>query len=129
MPEEDKEDDILRFAQQKLLNGKDFLEEADSSGSLACLATRFGLEFNDDEDSRDVCYKQVERHMRICLAMTTGFKLMITCSASEPLLAEAAFHLISDSTTSPVKLLANHPTLYCVDTGRSGELVAALIVM
>ena len=35
------------------------LDEADSLGSLACLATRFGLEFNEDEDSREVVYKQV----------------------------------------------------------------------
>jgi len=128
LPEEDKTD-IFRFAKQKLLNGRDFLDEADSSGSLACLATRFGLEFNEDEVSRDVCYKQVERHMRICLATTTGFKQMITCSASEPLLAEAAFHLMSDSPASPVKYLANHANLYCIDRGRRGELVAALIVM
>jgi len=129
LPEDDKENDILRFAKQKLLNGKDFLEETDSSGSLACLAIRFGLEFNEDEDSRDVCYKQVERHMRICLATTTGFNKMITCSASEPLLAEAAFRLISESTANPVKRLANHVNLYCIDRGRRGELVAALIVM
>jgi len=114
---------------QKLLNGKDSLEEADSSGSLACLATRFGLEFNEDENSREVSYKQVERHMRICLFTTTGFKKMMTCSASEPLLAEAAFRLLSNSSASPVKHLANHANLYCVDRGRRGELVAALIVM
>jgi hypothetical protein len=129
LPEENQEDDILRFAKQKLLNGKDWLEEADSSGSLACLATRFGLEFNEDEGSHEVAYKQVECHMRICLAATTGFKKMITCSASEPLLAEAAFHLMSNTTASPVKHLANHANLCCVDRGRRGELVAALIVM
>jgi hypothetical protein len=112
-----------------LLNGKDSLDEADSSGSLACLATRFGLEFNEDEDSREESYKQVERHMRIGVATTTGFTKMITYSASEPLLAEAAFQLSSDSYPSPVKLLANHANLYCVDRGRRGELVAALIVM
>lgn len=55
----ENENDILRFAKQKLLNGKDSLAEADSSGSLACLATRFGLEFNEDEESREVTYKQV----------------------------------------------------------------------
>jgi hypothetical protein len=67
--------------------------------------------------------------MRICLATTTGFKKLITCSASEPLLAEAAFHLMFNSTASPVKHLANHANLYCVDRGRRGELVAALIIM
>ncbi|KAI0285279.1 hypothetical protein BGY98DRAFT_1092902 [Russula aff. rugulosa BPL654] len=117
------------FAKQKLLNGKEFLDKADISGSLACLATRFGLEFNEDEDSRDVSYKQVERHMRVCIAATTGFKNMITCSSSEPLLAEAAFHLMLNTESNPVKYLANHANLYCVDRGRRGELVAALIIM
>ena len=54
---------------------------------------------------------------------------MITCSASEPLLAEAAFHLMSNSLANPVTYLANHANLYCVDRGRRSELVAALIVM
>ncbi|KAF8495544.1 hypothetical protein F5888DRAFT_1711816 [Russula emetica] len=130
LSEESQEEDILRFAKQKLLNGKDWLEGADSSGSLACLATRFGLEFNnEDEDSHEVAFKQVERHMRICLAATTGFKSMVTCSPSEPLLAEAAFHLMSNTTASPVKHLTNHTNLYCVDRGRRGELVAALLIM
>jgi hypothetical protein len=67
--------------------------------------------------------------MRICLATTTGFKKMITCSASEPLLAEAAFHLMSNGSASPVKYPANHPNLYCVDRRQRGELIVALIVM
>jgi len=130
LPGEDKETDIIRFAKQKLLNsGKDHLEAGDSSGSLACLAIRFGLEFNEDEDSCDISFKQVECHMRICIAATTGFKKLITCSSSEPLLAEAAFDLMSHTTSSPVKHLANHVNLYCVDRGRRGELVADLIIM
>jgi hypothetical protein len=67
--------------------------------------------------------------MRICLAATTGFKKLVTCSSSEPLLAEAAFRLMSATMSSPVKHLANHSNLYCVDRGRRGELVASLIIM
>jgi len=67
--------------------------------------------------------------MRICIAATTRFKSMTTCASSEPLLAEAAFQLMSNSTSSPVKHLANHENLYCVDRGRRGELIAALIIM
>ena len=126
---EGREGDVLHFATQKLLDGKDFLETDDSSGTLACLATRFGLEFNEDEDSREAAYKQVERHMRICISTTTGFTKMVTCSSSEPLLAEAAFRLLSGSSNSPVTKLADHANLYCVDRGRRGELVAALIIM
>ena len=67
--------------------------------------------------------------MRNCIAAMTGFKNMITCSSSEPLLAGAAFHLMLNIESSPVKRLANHAYLYCVDRGRRGELVAALIIM
>ena len=124
---DDPEGNILKFAMQKLLNNKDSLEEADISGSLACLAMRFGLEFNEDEDSLDISYKQVEHHMHICLATSTSFKKLIICSAWEPLLAEAVFQLMTNSSVSPVKRLANHSNLYCVDWGWCGKLVASLI--
>jgi hypothetical protein len=67
--------------------------------------------------------------MRLCLAATTGFRKLVTCSASEPLLAEAAFEILHHSDASSVHHLANHANLYCVDRGRRGELVAALIIM
>jgi hypothetical protein len=54
---------LLLFTKQKLLNGSSTLAEWDNLGSLACLSVRFGLEFNEDPNSRDVSCKQVERHM------------------------------------------------------------------
>jgi hypothetical protein len=122
------EDELFEFAKQKLLDGKAKLEGG-SSGSLACLSVRFALEFNADAVSRNVACKQVERHMRLCLAATTGFERLITVTGSEPLLAEAAWQLMGDSPTNPVRDLANHSDLHCVDRGRRGELVAALIIM
>jgi hypothetical protein len=123
------EDELLHFAKQKLLDGKETLEKEDSAGSLACLSVRFALEFNADSISRDAACKQVERHMRLCLAATTGFESLITIAGSEPLLAEAAEELMRDSGANPVRYLANHSDLHCVDRGRRGELVAALIIM
>ena len=103
LPEEDREVDIIRFAKQKLLNsGNNYFEPEDSFSSLACLAVWFGLEFKD-EDLFNISFKQVERHMRICIAATTGFKKLTTCLSSKPLLAEAAFDLMSHITSSPVK--------------------------
>jgi hypothetical protein len=119
----------MLFAKEKLLNGQSWLEEGNRSGSLACLSVRFSLEFNADSVSRDVTCKQVERHMRLCLAATTGFTRLITLSGSEPLLAEAAWQLMRDSSAKPVRHLASHSDLHCVDRGRRGELVAALLVM
>ncbi len=67
--------------------------------------------------------------MRLCLAVTTGFERLITIAGSEPLLAEAASQLMHESRTNPVRHLANHSDLNCVDRGWRGELVAAMIIM
>jgi hypothetical protein len=99
------------------------------TGALACLSTRFALEFNMDGTARDVTRAQVERHMRLCIAATTGFEKMITISGSEPLLAEAAYKLMKDTGTSAVCHLAKHLDLNCIDRGRRGELVAVLLIM
>jgi hypothetical protein len=64
--------------------------------------------------------------MQLCHYVTTGFE---TLAGSEPLLAEAACHLLHDSSTEPVSHLANHSNLHCIDCGGRGELVAALIIM
>ena len=119
----------MLFAKEKLLNGRSSLADEDHPGSLACLSVRFALEFNADSISRDVTRKQVERHMRLCLAATTGFQRLITLTGSEPLLAEAAWQLMCDSSETPVRRLAKHSDLNCIDRGRRGELVAALLVM
>jgi len=123
------EDELFEFAKQKLLDGGPALKLGDSPGSLACLSVRFALEFDADSNSRDVACKQVERHMRLCLAATTGFERLITLAGSEPLLAEAASQIMRGSGVNPVRHLANHSDLHCVDRGRRGELVAALIIM
>ncbi|KAI0248401.1 hypothetical protein BJV78DRAFT_1363568 [Lactifluus subvellereus] len=122
------EAELLLFARQKLLNGKSRIE-VDGPGSLACLSVRFALKFNADAVSRAVAWTQVERHMRLCLSATAGFERVITIAGSEPLLAEAASHALRTSLANPVRHLANHPDLNCVDRGRRGELVAAFIVM
>jgi hypothetical protein len=130
--ERGRENWLLYFAKQKLLDGKSkLLPAADEPGSLACLCVRFALEFdiNPNERSRAIIHKQIERHMRLCIAATTGFDVYVTIAGSEPLLAEAAFELIRGSEVSSVRHLANHSDLNCVDRGRRGELVAALIIM
>ena len=123
------EKELMLFAKEKLLNGRSTLHNEDGPGSLACLSVRFALEFNADSVSRNVTCKQVERHMRLCLAATTGFGRLITLAGSEPLLAEAAWQLMRDSSAKPVQHLARHSDLHCIDRGRRGELVAAILVM
>ncbi|KAH9962325.1 hypothetical protein BJV74DRAFT_954499 [Russula compacta] len=119
--------DLMDFATYKLLNGNTIDDNA--PGSLACLCVRFALEFNSDPDSRAVTRKQVERHMRLCIDATAGFERLVTIAGSEPLLAEAASRAMRASAIHPVVHLARHSNLNCIDRGRRGELVAALVIM
>ncbi|KAI0255536.1 hypothetical protein BJV78DRAFT_1176571 [Lactifluus subvellereus] len=111
------EDEIMLFAKQKLLDGKSSLADVNGPGTLACLSVRFALESNlADGDARIVARRQIERHMRLCVAATTGFETLVTVAGSEPLLAEAACELMGGTEANPVRHLR-------------GELVAALLVM
>jgi hypothetical protein len=127
--EGEKENVIMDFAMHKLLDGQGELVNDNRPGSLACLSVRFALEFCMDWAARGVAYAQVERHMRLCVAATTGFEKLVTVAGSEPLLAEAAYELMKGTQTNAVHHLAHHSDLNCIDRGRRGELVAALIIM
>ena len=120
---------VMNYAKQKLLNGPTELRDDNRAGSLACLSIRFALEFNIDNVSRDVTFAQVERHMRLCIATTAGLEKLITIPGSEPLLAEVAYELMKATRTNAVRHLAEHSDLNCIDRGRRGELVAALLIM
>ena len=117
----------MDLAKAKLLDGSDTLEKNNWSGSLACLSVRFALEFNMDGTAGDVVRTQVERHMRLCLAVTAGRDTLVTLAGSEPLLAEAAYELMKETQSNPVVHLANHSDLNCVDRGRRGELVGGIV--
>ena len=125
----DRENHLIKFAQQKLLCGKSILRRNNGPGILACLSVRFALEFNSDSQSRNLAREQVERHMRLCLAATSGFERLVTISPSEPLLAEAARDLLQHTLIDPIDHLAQHSDLHCIDRGRRGELIAAFIIM
>jgi hypothetical protein len=125
----EKDKPVMDYAKQKLLNGPGELRPDNWAGSLACLSIRFALEFNTDEIARNVTFAQVERHLRLCIAATVGLEKLITIPGSEPLLAEAAYELMKGTRTSAVCYLAGHSDLNCIDRGRRGELVAALLIM
>ncbi|KAH9991142.1 hypothetical protein BJV77DRAFT_1068477 [Russula vinacea] len=109
-PSSERNNPIIDFAKQKLLDGKTDLNIENRTGPriLACLSVRFALEFNVDGTARDK---------------------LVTVAGSEPLLAEAAYDLMKRTQTNAVRYLAGHSDLHCVDRGRRGELVAALLIM
>jgi len=98
----------MDYVKKKLLDGPSVLRNGNWSGSLACFSARFAVEFNVDGTGRDVTFAQVERHMRLGIAMTAELVKMITISGSEPLLAEAAYQLIEGTQMNAAHHLGRH---------------------
>jgi hypothetical protein len=82
-----------------------------------------------DGTACDINHTQVERHIRLCIAATAGFEKMITIPGSEPLLAEAVYEVMKNTGMNAVRHLAMHSDLNCIDRGRRGKLVAALLII
>ncbi|KAJ8517087.1 hypothetical protein ONZ45_g5701 [Pleurotus djamor] len=94
-----------------------------ASGSGLAL---FFLRKNQSWEKREVERKQVERHMRLCLAFDPTALVLETISPSEPLLAEAARDVMRDKTFAPSLALSSHITNSSIDIGMRGEMIAAL---
>jgi len=124
---------IVTFAANKLLcRSSKSNTELMAPESLVCLAVRLGLDFKATSwlDSASEC-TQVERHMRICLAATDGFRTMITISPSEPLLAEASSLVMRQCLgpkEAPTALLKHINDSY-LNAGDRGEVVGALLLL
>lgn len=116
----------MDFVKAKLIGNR--AVSSDVGALLACLAVRFSLEFNPKTpQERSFEITQVEQHMRICLSATPGFHSLVTVSASEPLLAEAAS--IALPYTDVQRSLANALDTSCIHHGDRGELAAMVIIM
>ncbi|KAL0946391.1 hypothetical protein HGRIS_012620 [Hohenbuehelia grisea] len=123
--------ELLYFATQKLLNHMHGLpKNLDTAQALACLFTRLPLEFvtsvynNTDRET-----EQVEGHMRICLKAHPNHETMVTVSASEPFLSEAAYFAMSRCTdTNIVYVFRELVTGFCVGAGDRGEYLAMLLL-
>ncbi|KAI0267702.1 hypothetical protein BC834DRAFT_55711 [Gloeopeniophorella convolvens] len=132
---EEVKDQLLRFAQNKLICGgvvqnKDDLTE---SQMFALLSQRLPLDINS---ARYMTYwpaeiekarNQVKNHMRICLEVPQGQEYMLNLSASEPLLSEAASVLMRSEGLGFDLPLVLKTVLsgYCINQGDRGELVVA----
>jgi hypothetical protein len=67
--------------------------------------------------------------MRLCIVANSNFEVLSSTVGSEPLLAETAFHAMTDSGTSPIRELSRHMDENCINHGEHGELIAAMLVM
>ena len=102
----------------------------DDPEKLACLAVRLGLDFRATSwTERENERRQVERHMRLCLAATPGFHNMVTISPSEPLLAEAAYKIVEAEKVDMAQALLGHIDSSYLNAGDRGEVIAALLLL
>ncbi|KAH8113152.1 hypothetical protein DFH11DRAFT_1728064 [Phellopilus nigrolimitatus] len=127
-------DEIVGFAAAKLMNMDNFdnrkAHDFTRDQRFACLAQRLPFEFNSTSYlSRDEQKSQVENHMRICLKVDPVYESMVTLSASEPLLSEAAFGIMQNSNYNVEDALLNVLEGFSVHKGDRGEFLALLILI
>jgi hypothetical protein len=71
----------------------------------------------------------VEKHLRVCLQVNPGFETPITIAASEPLLAEASYFIMRETTFDLPRALLNELEHQGLDKGDRGELVAMVLCL
>ncbi|KAG5650692.1 hypothetical protein H0H81_011366 [Sphagnurus paluster] len=122
--------ELLMFAKIKLLGG-DFRMNMRYSpaNELACLSRRFPINFKSTLTSLEVEARQVESHLRVCLEVYDGFHGMMTVSPSEPVLSEAAAHLISTNKLSSPTLLWDIVNNFSVNQGDRGEFLCMQLLI
>ncbi|KAA1476427.1 hypothetical protein DENSPDRAFT_510988 [Dentipellis sp. KUC8613] len=123
---------IVEFARNKLL-AVDWTAgmpaTLSSDQKLACLAVRLDINFvhatnwAGQEKERTL----VRHHLRLCVDGPPGSGRTETISASEPLLADAAFSSM-DGWDAAAALL-EHVENSCLDVGDRGELITQLLVL
>ncbi|KIM74987.1 hypothetical protein PILCRDRAFT_13928 [Piloderma croceum F 1598] len=122
-------DDIVMFAAEKLLNAELITRELTHNQTLACLCQRLPIEFNPTKyTSHAMERRQVEGHMRVCLKINAAFESMVTVSASEPLLSEAAYCIVAQETFNSVKSFKSVLGGFVIHKGDHGEYLAPLLL-
>jgi hypothetical protein len=123
------QEDIISFAAMKLLNAEPTaVQEFTDDQKLACLSQRIPLEFNSTTYVAQVNErKQVEGHMRVCLKIDATFESMVTVSASEPLLSEAAYTIMAKTSFDVPKAMKSVLEGFAIHKGDRGEFLIMLL--
>ena len=114
-----------------MLNAElDKVEELTDDQRLACLSQRIPLEFNSTTYIAQANErKQLEGHMRVCLKIDAPFESMITVSASEPLLPEAAYSIMAQALFNVLKAMKSVLEGFSINKGDRGEFLAMLFLI
>jgi hypothetical protein len=124
------QEDIIKFAAGKLLNVDLPIQQLTKDQALACLAQRMPIEFDSTNYIAQASErKQVEGHMRVCLKIDAGFESMVTVSASEPILSEAAYSIMAQTEffNAPARFKSVLEG-FAVHKGERGEFVTMLLL-
>jgi hypothetical protein len=114
-----------------LLNVADLstVEQLSEHQQLACIAQRIPIEFNSTTFlSQSKERKQVEGHLRVCLKIDATFESMVTTSASEPLLSEAAYAIIASKSIDVPNAMKRVLEGFAINKGLRGEFIAMLLL-
>ncbi|KAI0747036.1 hypothetical protein C8Q80DRAFT_1178933 [Daedaleopsis nitida] len=138
-------ENIFDFALTKLFCTHDRdvskLAQGKQEPLLACLGVRIPFDFKRLDYSLE--RRLVSHHMRLLLYAEPGFTSLVTASASEPVLAEAAYKFFcrrrwidgnfsynkEHTAVQPYHLLDRAFTQTDVDLGTRGEILAATLLM
>jgi hypothetical protein len=121
-------EDIITFAATKLLNADPRkVKGLTNNQNLACLSQRIPLEFYSTTYIAQANErKQVEGHMCVCLEIDAAFESMVTVSASEPLLSEAAYSIMLRASFNILKAMKSVLDGFSINKGDCGEFLVML---
>lgn len=125
---------LLEFAVQKLLCGHLENEKALTQAQIyAVLSQRLAIDINtphylfpaaeDSLKTTEAIHKQVENHMRVCVAVGDGIESLRAIAPSEPILSEASSYIMQSEKFQLHDALAQVLGGYNINQGERGELL------
>jgi hypothetical protein len=129
-------DTMIDFAIQKLLCCLWPNNSLDTGRQFAVMSRRLALDFDttvcdgkEREEAERNQMVQVERHMRVCLAVKEGLDSAVTVAASEPILSEAAATVMQHPSFRSSRALRNILQWPGMSKGDRGELITQNITI
>ena len=128
---------LLTFAVQKLLcNVLVTRAKLTNAQIYAVLSQRLALDINSTQypggrqgpfEVMQTLHEQVANHMRVCVTVGDGIETLRAIASSEPMLSEAASHIMREADFSMSSALMLVLSGFCVSQGDRGELLVAAL--
>ena len=126
---------LIGFAAQKLLCTTDIPPTLSRAQTYAVLSQRLALDINSTThlmpDSplqmMQSLHDQVANHLRVCVAIGHSIETLYAVASSEPMLSEAASHVMQTASFSMHEALGDVLSGFSISQGDHGELVVAAL--